>query len=137
MRWTGSLIRIAEHEIEGLRRRVAEVTGRRVACEALLERLAHEAAAETEHARVDAEAGWWLIGFRQGWKLRHSRALAELAAVAMEEQGARDALAVAFGELKRVEQVAETARVAEVKAQGRRETVALDEMAQQRRAAAE
>ena len=135
MKWTGSLIRIAEHEIEGLRRRVAEVTERRVNCEAALERLAQEAAAETAHARANAEAGWWLIGFREGWKLRHARALAELAAVSMEEQGAREALRVAFGELKKVEHVAENARVAAVKEQGRRETASLDEMALRREVA--
>ena len=40
MRWTDSLIRIAEHEIEGLRRRVAEITGRREACfAAVIEKL--------------------------------------------------------------------------------------------------
>ena len=84
MRWTGSLIRIAEHEIEGLRRRVAEVSARRAACEAALIRLKQEAERETERARHDAEAGWYLIGFRRGWKLRHEKAQAELTAVSME-----------------------------------------------------
>ena len=45
-----------------------------------------------------------------------------------EEAGARDALSRAFEELKKFEHVAEVARIAEVKEQGRRETAALDEM---------
>jgi flagellar FliJ protein len=51
----------------------------------------------------------------------------------MEEQGARDALIHAFEELKKVEHVAETARVAASKEAARRETAALDEMAQRGR----
>jgi flagellar FliJ protein len=133
MKWTGSLIRIAEHEIEGLRRRMAEIVERRIACERRLVSLAEEAVSETIHACSDAEAGWWLIGFRQGWKLRKERALAELAAVQMEEQGARDALTRAYEGLKKVEHVAEASRIAELKEAARREGQALDELGLQRR----
>ena len=43
MKWAKSLIRIADYEIEALRKRVAEVTDRRVACEMVLESLEKEA----------------------------------------------------------------------------------------------
>ena len=46
----------------------------------------------------------------------------------MEEQGARDALSEAFEALKKYEQVAESARLAQVKEALRRETAALDEL---------
>jgi flagellar FliJ protein len=128
MKWTGSLIRIAEHEIEGLRRRMADIVERRVACEQALVRLAEEAVAETRHASGDAESGWYLIGFRQGWQLRKDKALADLTAVQMEEQGARDALSRAYGDLKKVEHVAEADRLAKAKELARREGAALDEL---------
>ena len=48
---------------------------------------------------------------------------------------AREALRAAFGELKKVEHVAENARVAAVKELARRETASLDEMALRREAA--
>jgi flagellar FliJ protein len=134
MRWTGSLIRIAEHEIEELRRRIADIVARRTACEAALVRLAAEVVAEAENARGDAEAGWYLIGFREGWKQRKAHILADLAQAELEEQGARDALIEAFEKLKKVEHVAETARLARLKEAARREVAALDEMAAQRRA---
>jgi flagellar FliJ protein len=134
MKWTRSLIRINEHEVEVLRKRLGEIVARRAACEALLVRLAEEAVAETTRARQDAEAGWYLVGFREGWKLRKERAMAELSAIQHEEQGARDALARAYEELKKVEQVAEAARVAAVKAQDRRDAQALDELALRRAA---
>lgn len=129
MKWTGSLIRIAEHEIEQLRLRLAEISSRRIVCQDLLVRLAQEAITETAFSHGDAEAGWYLIGFREGWKQRKAQALADLAAIEQEELGARDALSRAFEDLKKVEHVAETARVAAVKEEGRRETIALDEMA--------
>ena len=132
MKWAQSLIRIADYEIEALRKRVAEVTDRRVACEMIMESLEREAAAETERARHDAEAGWYLIGFREGWKLRQARAEAELAAVRVEEQGARDALTRAYEELKKVEHVAENARVAAAKEAAARETAQLNEIALRR-----
>jgi flagellar FliJ protein len=132
MKWAKSLIRIADYEIEALRKRVAEVTDRRIACEMILESLEKEAEFETARARTDAEAGWYLVGFREGWKLRKARALAAHAAVQLEEEGAREALSRAFEELKKVEHVAELSRLAEVKAEAARETVALDEMARQR-----
>ena len=132
MKWAKSLIRIADYEIEALRKRVAEVTDRRIACEMILESLEKEAEFETARARTDAEAGWYLVGFREGWKLRKARAFAAHAAVQLEEEGAREALSRAFEELKKVEHVAELSRLAEVKAEAARETVALDEMARQR-----
>jgi flagellar FliJ protein len=130
MKWTGSLIRIAEHEIEDLRRRIGEIQARRAAAQEVLVRLAQEAITETAFSDGDAESGWYLIGFREGWKQRKAKALADLAAIEMEEKGARDALIHAFEELKKVEHVAEAARLAEVKEMARRETAALDEMAQ-------
>jgi len=132
MKWAQSLIRIADYEIEALRKRVAEITDRRIACEMMIESLEQEAAAETERARQDAEAGWYLIGFRDGWKLRQARAEAELAGVRVEEQGARDALTRAFEELKKVEHVAENAKVVAAKAAAARETTALNEIALRR-----
>jgi flagellar FliJ protein len=130
MKWTGSLIRISEHEIESLRRRIGEIAARRIDKQEQLLRLAQEAITETAFSHGDAEAGWYLIGFREGWKQRKAKVMAELADLEMEEQGARDALTLAFEELKKVEQVAENARLVAVKEEARRETAVLDEMAQ-------
>jgi flagellar FliJ protein len=136
MKWAASLIRIADHEIEALRKRVAEITDRRVACELILASLDQQGATETDHARGDAEAGWYLIGFREGLKLRRAKAAADLAAIQLEEQGARDALTRAYEELKKVEHVAELARAAAARQAAARETAALDEIALRRKVAA-
>jgi flagellar FliJ protein len=129
MAWTHSLIRIAGHEIDTLKKRLAGIAERRANIEMRLTVLDAEAEAETERARTDAEAGWYLIGFRQGWTLRRDQFLAELADCAMEERGCRDALAAAFEAQKKVEQVAESHRLLAVKEENRRETAALDELA--------
>jgi flagellar FliJ protein len=65
---------------------------------------------------------------------RRAAVQAEIAALAAEEAGARDALAEAFEALKRFEHIAETARLAAVKEEARRETVALDELGLRKRA---
>ena len=129
MTWAHSLIRVREFEIETLRKRLGVIMEAKSKAEAAIRTLDAEAEAETAHARQHAEAGWYLIGFREGWKLRRANAVATFKAVVMEEQGARDALADAFTELKKVEMVAESQALAARKVVSRRDSAALDEIA--------
>jgi flagellar FliJ protein len=122
-------MRVREFEIETLRKRLGAIMEAKTAAEMALVLLAAEAEAETAHARQHAEAGWYLVGFREGWKLRQAKALADLKVVQMEEQGCRDALADAFTELKKVEMVAESQALVAAKAVAKRESAALDEIA--------
>jgi len=123
-----SLIRISNHEVETLQKRLAEIVDRRTGFEIKLTVLEAEGEAEMFHARGDAEAGWYLIGFRDGLKQRKAAVQAQLDAVVREEAGARDALSEAFEALKKYEHVAEAHKVAARKEEGRRETAALDEL---------
>jgi len=129
MTWAHSLIRVREFEIETLRKRLGSIMEAKTAAEMALVMLEAEAEAETAHARQHAEAGWYLVGFRQGWKLRQAKALADLKVVQMEEQGCRDALADGFTELKKVQMVAESQALAAAKVVAKRESAALDEIA--------
>ena len=132
MKGADSLIRVADFEVETLRKRLSEIVDRRAACELKIALLDAEAEAEAAHARLDAQAGWYLIGYREGWKIRRAQAVAQLKACEQEESGARDALAVAFETLKKYQHVAELAAQVELKQANRRETAALDEMARRR-----
>jgi flagellar export protein FliJ len=134
MSWKESLIRISSYEVEMLQRRLAEVAARRADAELRLVILAAEAEAEIARADQDAQAGWYRAGFLQAMRNRRAAVQAEIAALAAEEAGARDALAEAFEALKRFEHIAETARLAAVKEEARRETVALDELGLRKRA---
>jgi flagellar FliJ protein len=127
-KWAQSLIRISTHEVETLQKRLAEIVDRRCAAELRLTVLQAEAEGENYGASRDAEAGWYHIGFLQGVRWRRDAIEAEIALIAQEEIGARDALAHAFEELKKFEQVAESARVAAVKEAARKETAAMDEL---------
>ena len=91
-------------------------------------------AAEAQAAVSNAEAGLYLIGFREGAKLRRERLEAGLRELDAEELGARDALTEAFEALKKYENVVETARVVARKEEGRRETAMLDELGLRKRA---
>lgn len=126
--WANSLIRIANYEVETLQKRLADITARRVGAEMRIATLDAELEVERERARDDAAAGMWWAAYLQGWKARKGAADATLASVSLEEDGARDAMARAFEELKKFEHVAETTRLAERAAAAKIETAALDEL---------
>ena len=134
MSWKQSLIRISSYEVEMLQRRLADVVARRGDAELRLIILAAESEAEIVRADQDAQAGWYRAGFLQAMRNRRAAVQGEIANLTAEEAGARDALAEAFEALKRFEHVAETARLAAVKEESRRETVALDELGLRRKA---
>ncbi len=93
-----------------------------------------EGDAETAHAEANAGAGWYLIGYRQGLKLRMEAVQAHIDACIAEEAGARDALSEAFEALKKYEQVEANAKAAAAKELAKRETAALDELGLRRKA---
>ena len=134
MSWKESLIRISSYEVEMLQRRLADVVARRADAELRLVILAAESEAEIARADQDAQAGWYRAGFLQAMRNRRAAAQGDINALNAEEAGARDALAEAFEALKRFEHIAEAARLAAVKEESRRETVALDELGLRRRA---
>ena len=134
-KWADSLIRISNHEVETLQKRLSEIVERRQAAEMKVAALDAQAEAEAAQAQGDVEAGWYMIGFRQGSKIRRDQALLEIDQTLIEEAGARDALAQAFENLKKYEHVAEAAKVAKIKLAGKLETAALDELGLRRMAA--
>jgi flagellar FliJ protein len=134
MSWRQSLIRISSYEVETLQKRLAEVVERRTHAELKLAMLEAQVLAETEHARRDSEAAMRLGAFMIGVRHRRAQIGEEIAAIAQEEAGARDALAEAFEAMKKYEQVAEMARLTEAKEAARRETATLDELGLRARA---
>ena len=127
-KWADSLIRISNHEVETLQKRLADIVERRQTAEMKVATLDAAAAAEALRAQGDVQAGWYMIGFRQGFKIRRDQALLEIDQALIEETGARDALSMAFENLKKYEHVAEAARIAKVRLVGKLETAALDEL---------
>ena len=133
-KWADSLIRISNHEVETLQKRLADVVERRQAAEMKVATIDAESELEAMQAQGDVEAGWYMIGFRQGSKIRRDQILLEIDQILIEEAGARDALAHAFENLKKYEHVAEAAKVAKAKLAGKLETAALDELGLRRAA---
>jgi len=132
MTWRRSLVRLADHQVEEIRKRLKAILDRRSQAEAALVALHEEGEAESRHAETDSEAGWMKIDYLRGWRVRRDAKTAELAALHAEEAGAREALVEAFEALKKYEQVAESARAASVKAEAQRETAVLDELGARR-----
>jgi flagellar FliJ protein len=128
MKWADSLIRIAKHEVETLQKRVGEITERRLASERRLKAMHAEAQDEAQRARTDPDASWYQAGYMKGWRVMREQLIEQIAALTVEETGARDALSLAFEELKKFEHVAEVARLAERREEAKRESAALDEI---------
>lgn len=126
--WSKSLIKLATYEVETLQKRLAEVRDRKTAAELKLALLEAEGEAELSRPDADPMAGLYRTAFLTALRERKTVAQAEIDAVAIEEQGAREALAQAFEEQKKYEQVAEAARLLQVREQAKREAAALDEL---------
>lgn len=133
-KWAASLIRISTHEVETLQKRLADIVERRMAAELRVAMLDAEGEAEAKDAEGSAEAGWYMIGYREGSKRRRAEMLVQIEQAAIEEQGARDALSFAFEALKKYEHVAEAAKVLQRKKMGQLETASLDELGLRRAA---
>lgn len=127
-RWVQSLIRISDYEVQTLQKRLAEIVGRRVDAEMRIVMLEAESEAEARHAEADAEAGFMQLGFTHAVRMRKAEIQITIEALLVEETGARDALSVAFEDLKRYEHVAEAEKVKAAKLEQQRETAALDEL---------
>jgi flagellar FliJ protein len=126
MSWAQSLIKLTAYEAEGLQQRLAAIAERRRVTQQQLHALDVEAAVEAARAQDDAQAGWYLVGFREGLKQRRRKLEAELMALDLEEDGCRDALQASFEAKKKYEQVEAAAARARAQAAAARETVEMD-----------
>ncbi|MDB5437602.1 MAG: flagellar export protein FliJ [Caulobacteraceae bacterium] len=129
MGWRASLVKLSSHEVQQLQLRLAEIGGRRIHAEMRLASMTAEGEAESAGAARDAEAGWWMIGYKAGLKARKEACQLEISQLEAEETGARDALTAAFEALKRHETIAANAETARKVEASKRETAALDEIA--------
>jgi flagellar FliJ protein len=126
--WAKSLIKLSTYEVETRQKRLAEISDRRQAAEMRLALLHAEGEAETAQAGRDAASIHQLMAYLDALKARKARVETEILAILEEERGARDALAQAFEEQKKYEQIAEQARLLELQQVAKRETAALDEL---------
>ncbi len=127
-KWAASLIRISTHEVETLQKRLGEIVERRMAAELRVAMLDAEAEAEAKQAESSAEAGWYMIGYREGSKRKRADMMLQIEQCQIEELGARDALSFAFEALKKYEHVAEAAKVLQTKKMDKFEAAQLDEL---------
>ncbi|HVI34234.1 flagellar FliJ family protein [Phenylobacterium sp.] len=126
MSWAKSLIKLSTYEVEVLQKRLAEIGDRRRQAEMRLAMLF--AQGEAEAAQADPSTSGDLLRFLDALKGRKQQIQCEIEIIMAEEAGARDALAQAFEEQKKYEQIAEQARLMELKVQAKVEAAAMDEL---------
>ncbi len=129
MSWSDSLIRISTYEVDELQKRLKEILDRQDAAEQAMDTLDLEAEEEKLRASVDPSVAWCHPDYVKAWKLRRARLEAQLTEITLEAEGARDALSQAFEALKKVEHVAELARLQRARSDLRIENAGLDEIA--------
>jgi flagellar FliJ protein len=130
--WEKSLIKLSTYEVEVLQKRLAEIGDRRQAAEMRLAMLFAQGDAET--AQAGPTGGWDLLRFLDALKKRKEIVQSEIEIIMAEEAGARDALAQAFEEQKKYEQLAEQMRVKEGRKAAQLESAAMDELGLRRAA---
>jgi flagellar FliJ protein len=127
-RWADSLIKLSTYEVETLQKRLAEIADARAQVEGRLARLHAEGQAEQAAAAADPQLAWRIVSYMEALKIRMDQVRADLYALQLEEQGARDALAKAFETQKKYEHVAEQAQLLAAKKAGQRESAQMDEL---------
>jgi flagellar protein FliJ len=127
-KWAKSLLRISNHEVETLQKRLVEIVERRVVVQQQMLTLDQEVQDEIDNRHLYEASGIYLAGFREGAKLRRKTLEQQLDLIAHEEMGARDALTEAFETLKKYEHVIEASKIAAIREENKRETAALDEL---------
>ncbi len=135
MKAIGSLIRLSNFQVEELQKRLSVIVDGRTQQEVKMAVLEAEAEMELANARANAEAGWYMVGFREGLKVRRKAIQDQIDSFIAQEEGARDALNEAYEGLKKYEQVASNVAQAARREENRRETAALDELGLRRVAA--
>lgn len=128
MSWADSLIKLSTYEVETLQKRLADIADQRGQVEGKLARLHAEGQAEQAAAAADPQNGWRIVAYMDALRVRMDLVRAELHAILLEEQGARDALAKAFETQKKYEHVAEQAQVLAAKKAGQIENARMDEL---------
>jgi flagellar FliJ protein len=132
MSWEKSLIKLSTYEVEVLQKRLAEIGDRRQQAEMRLAMLF--AQGETEKVQAGPTGGWDLLRFLDALKARMDVVRSEIEIIMAEEAGARDALAQAFEEQKKYEQLAEQMRAKAGKKAAQIESAAMDELGLRRAA---
>lgn len=127
-RWAQSLIKLSNYEVETLQKRLAEISDQRAQVEMRLAMLHAEGEAEQAAAAQDPTLAWRIVSYMEGLKVRMDVVRQDLQRIQAEEQGARDALALAFETQKKYEQVAEQAQMLAAKKAGQLEAAQMDEL---------
>jgi flagellar protein FliJ len=127
-KWADSLIKLSTYEVEVRQKRLAEIGERRMAQEMKLAMLAAQGEAETAACARDPASIAQLLAYLEALKARKAEVQQEILHILEEERGARDALAQAFEEQKKYEQVAEQLRLEALKKEGQIESAAMDEL---------
>lgn len=133
MKSADALIRIAKHQIDLARRRLAAVEAQLGETDARLNGIAAEEERERAYTHSNPETAGAFARFAQGVALRRAALAASRAALIEQVRALRQDLQHAFEEQKKIELLEEKRKLRLRQEEARRETALLDEIAGRRR----
>ncbi|MDX2112560.1 MAG: flagellar export protein FliJ [Alphaproteobacteria bacterium] len=126
-----TLIKLSKRRLDELRRKLGNLEGQKAQLEEVLRSLSAELAKELELAGGQPEMSGFFGGFAKRIQQRQDAIHQEIKKIEIEITKTRDEISDAFSEQKKYEIAADNAKKRAAEEQNRKETLALDEVAEQ------
>jgi flagellar FliJ protein len=126
-----TLIKLSKRKLDELRRKLGNLEGQKTQLEEAIRKLSEELAREMELAGKQPEMSGFFGGFAKRIQQRQEAMHQEIKKIEIEITKTRDEISEAFSEQKKYEIAADNAKKRAAEEQNRKDTIALDEIAEQ------
>ena len=131
MKGLATLIKLSKRKLDELRRKLGSLEGQKAQLEEAIRRLSEELAREVEMASKQPEMSGFFGGFAKRIQQRQEAMHQEIRKIEIEITKTRDEISEAFSEQKKYEIAQDNAKKRAAEEQNRKDTLALDEIAEQ------
>ncbi len=131
MKGLATLIKLSKRKLDELRRKLGNLEGQKTQLEEAIRKLSEELAREMELAGKQPEMSGFFGGFAKRIQQRQEAMHQEIKKIEIEITKTRDEISEAFSEQKKYEIAADNAKKRAAEEQNRKDTIALDEIAEQ------
>ncbi len=131
MKGLATLIKLSKRKLDELRRKLGNLEGQKAQLEEAIRKLSQELAREMELAGKQPEMSGFFGGFAKRIQQRQEAMHQEIKKIEIEITKTRDEISEAFSEQKKYEIAADNAKKRAGEEQNRKDTIALDEIAEQ------
>jgi flagellar FliJ protein len=131
MKGLATLIKLSKRKLDELRRKLGNLEGQKAQLEEAIRKLSEELAREMDLAGKQPEMSGFFGGFAKRIQQRQDTMYQEIRKIEIEITKTRGEISEAFSEQKKYEIAADNAKKRAAEEQNRKDTLALDEIAEQ------